>query len=308
VVFELANILSLELKSVIFKLCKYPLFVRFLTMKNSVLSDQSFVALDFETTGKYPLTSEICEVALIRFKNGKITDRYESFVKPLKGMTKESEKIHGLSLESLSEAPSLEEVLSELVEFVGEDPLVGHNVSFDLGFLVYELERLKIKNFESLKRSHLCTSYLSLSLWPKLTSHRLMHLASHVGLDLKPNHRAMQDAEVCMKVFLKLIENLNSLDDVLKAQKTDLHFDHYSLEQLVGENSYFKNLVKACENNLDIELKYSKGSKKNQWRRLNTKGLVLKEENIGFLVARDPGDIQTKRFMLSKIDDVRLLA
>ena len=269
-------------------------------------TSQSFVALDFETTGKYPVNSEICEIALIRFKGGQVIQRYESFVKPLKGMTKESENIHGLSLESLSEAPSLEKVLDEAVEFIGEDPLVGHNISFDLGFLVYELERLKPKGFERINRNHFCTSYLSLMLWPKLTSHRLMHLADHIGIDLKPNHRAMQDAEVCMKVFLELIKSFDSLEAILKAQKANLHYESFSIKNLIQEKKYFSNLVEACERNEEFELKYSKGSKKNQWRPLVPKGLVLKEDDLGFLVAVDPGDIQTKRFKITKIEDVRL--
>jgi DNA polymerase III epsilon subunit family exonuclease len=274
-------------------------------MRNSPLKDQSFVALDFETTGKYPLTSEICEVALIRFKGDEVIDRFQSFVKPLKGMTKESEAVHGLSLESLNDAPDLQSVLEKLVEFVGEDPLVGHNISFDLGFLIYELERLKVKNFKKLMRPHFCTSYLSINLWPKLSSHRLMHLASHIGLVIKPNHRAMQDAEVCMRVFQNLIEPLENFEELLKAQAVGLNLKDYSLENLLKEKEYFKFIVEACEKNLEFELKYSKGSKKNEWRPLIPKGLVLKEANLGFLVALDPGEKQTKRFLISKISDAR---
>ena len=274
---------------------------------SSSIKNQSFVALDFETTGKYPITSEICEVALIRFQGKKVLDSFQSFIKPLKGMTKESEKIHGLSLDSLKNAPELEFVLEEVVKFVGSDPLVGHNVSFDLGFLVYELERLKVQGREKLKHSHFCTSYLSLKLWPKLTSHRLMHLVDHIDLDVKPNHRAMQDAEVCMKVFWKLIEPFDSLGEVLKVQGVNLHFDHYSVEKLLKDRGdYFKALVEACEQNQELELKYLKGSKKNQWRTLIPMGLVLKEENLGFLAAKDFKDRQVKRFMISKIIDSRL--
>lgn len=275
-------------------------------MTSAPIKQQSFVALDFETTGKYPLTSEICEVALIRFQGERVLERYESFVRPLKGMTKESEAVHGLSLDSLKDAPDLESVLSDVVEFVGEDPLVGHNISFDLGFLIYELERLKVRGLEKLIRPHFCTSYLSLKLWPRLNSHRLMHLASHIGLDLKPNHRAMQDAEVCMKVFWKLIEPLNTLEEVLKSQEMSLHFDHYSVKKLLKKNSHFQPLVEACETKKELELKYSKGSKKHQWRPLIPMGLVLKEDDLGFLVAKDPGDTQTKRFMISKIEDAKL--
>lgn len=275
-------------------------------MSSDLIKQQSFVALDFETTGKYPATSEICEVALIRFKEGRVIETFESFVKPLKGMTEESEKIHGLSLESLKEAPDLESTLNKMVKFIGSDPLVGHNISFDLGFLIYELERLKIKGIESLKRSHFCTSYLSLKLWPKLSSHRLMHLAKHVGLELRPNHRAMQDAEVCMKVFLNLISSFTTLHEILKAQEVGLHFNEFSLQKLLEEKEALSSLVVGCENETQIEIKYSKGSKKNEWRALVPKGLVLKEDDLGFFVAKDPGDTQTKRFMLSKILDSRM--
>jgi len=273
---------------------------------SSPLSDQTFVALDFETTGKYPLTSEICEVALIKFKGDQVLDRFESYVRPLKGMTKESEKVHGLSLESLKDAPDIKGVLTDMLEFIGDSPLVGHNITFDLGFLAYEFERLIKTDFSSLKRSHLCTSYLSLSLWPKLRSHRLIHLAQHIELKLKPNHRAMQDAEVCMLVFLELIKNFNSLEELLEAQKVDLNYKYFSISELAKSKKFILDLATSCEDLKEVEIKYSKGSKKNQWRTLNPKGLVLKENELGFFVATDPGDQQTKRFMLSKIVEARL--
>lgn len=268
------------------------------------MDKQQFVALDFETTGKYPLSAEICEVALIRFSSdGEVLETWESLVKPKGSMNPVAEGIHGLSLEDLKDAPTLFDILPKLLEFTGDRPLVGHNISFDLGFLAYEMDRFFGKDWldQQLQGAHFCTSKISIKALPKLSSHRLKHLVEHFDLNEEPNHRALQDALTCKNVFLKLIKGVESLDDLIKLQSDELKIKDFSTLTLIKERAELSSLVSACEDKVDFEIIYSKGSRKGKWRRLEPHGLVIKTNGESFLVATDPGETQTKRFMLDKI-------
>ena len=270
------------------------------------MDKREFVALDFETTGKYPLSAEICEVALIKFNSkGEILDEWESLVKPQGSMNPVAEGIHGLSLNDLKKAPVFEDVLPKLIEFAGESPLVGHNVSFDLGFLAYEMDKFFGGQWweQKLTGAHFCTSKISLRALPKLSSHRLKHLVEHFELGESPNHRAMQDSLTCKDVFLKLISGVDSIESLIKLQDDKLPLKDFSTLNLLNARSELESLVSACEDKKDFEIVYSKGSRKGKWRQLTPHGLVIKTNGESFLVATDPGETQTKRFMLDKILD-----
>lgn len=269
---------------------------------------REFIALDFETTGKYPLSAEICELALIKFNlDGDILEEWSSLVKPRSSMNKVAESIHGLSLEDLKSAPYIEDLLGQLLDFVGECPLVGHNLSFDLGFLAFELDKRESSGWVNslLMRSHFCTSLISLNTLPKLPSHRLKHLVEHFGLEEEPNHRAYQDALTCKNVFLKLIGQSRNMGELVELQGQKLLMKSFSTLELVEQRPELKTMLTAVCENKDFELMYAKGSRKNKWRKLSPSGLVLKPRKESFLVATDPGETQTKRFMLEKVIESR---
>ncbi len=270
-----------------------------------MLKNQVFIAIDLETSGKYPLDAEICEVSLIKFKGDEVLEKFNSLVRPLKRMKEEVIKIHHITNEMVASAPLIEEIIADIHSFIGDLPLLGHNLPFDLGFLSWEFEKAGLSMN---KASNYCTSLLSLSLQPKLSSHRLIYLASHYGLEDEPNHRAEQDAITCMKVFNEMVKE-NEIDSIKKldqAQGDALKMKSFSVQAHLEEKKY-ESMIKAVKTKSNFELMYSKGSRKNKWRELEPKGLVLKTKEESFLVACDQGEIQTKRFMLSKILDTRLI-
>lgn len=275
--------------------------------EGSAVENVTIVALDLETTGKYPLGAEICEIAMIKFDHTGILDRFESLVRPRGEMGAEAERIHGLSLESLKDAPLIKDVLPEVVEFMSGSPLLGHNLPFDLGFLAYEFDHHLEDGWweESFTAPNFCTSLISLQTHPKLTTHRLKYLSEYFEVENSPNHRAMQDTQSCMEVFLKLTKDVKNIEELVAIQKDALLFTKFSLNLLMKEKPNFKGMVEACKKSVDFDLMYSKGSKKNKWRKLTPKGLVMKTKEEGFVVGVDTGEIQTKRFMLGKILETR---
>ena len=98
-----------------------------------------FVALDIETTGLNERKDEIIQIAAIRFEGGQATKIFDSFVKPIGKLPKFIQALTHISPKDLEDAPDVKTVLGKLREFVGSDPVVGHNVGFDLGFINHNL-------------------------------------------------------------------------------------------------------------------------------------------------------------------------
>ena len=169
--------------------------------------DKTFVVIDIETTGlnNNPDVGEvnhIIEVGAVKIEKGKITEKFSSFCTCPIPLRQEIEKLTGISNEDLKNAPSVKEVLKNLRKFCGESELVGHNVSFDLGFLSYYGAQYGI----TFKQAYADTLAMSRQLLKtKLVNYRLATLAEYFKLKFK-GHRALNDALITAKIFLKLAD------------------------------------------------------------------------------------------------------
>ena len=92
-----------------------------------------FVVVDVETTGTDPKMADLVEVAAVRVKGGKITDRWSTFVNP--GRPIVGNQMHGITDKDVKGAPTPAEAARKALDFVGDAPLVGHSVGFDIAFL-----------------------------------------------------------------------------------------------------------------------------------------------------------------------------
>ena len=175
--------------------------------------DKSFVVIDIETTGlnSNPNVGEvdhIIEVSAVKIENEKIKEKFSSFCACPIPLPQEIEKLTGISNADLANAPTIKQVLCDLHKFCKDSEIVGHNVSFDLGFLNYYGAQQKI----SFKQAYADTLAMSrLLLKNKLVNYRLATVAEHFKLKFK-GHRALSDALVTAKIFLKLY-NLQEIQE-----------------------------------------------------------------------------------------------
>lgn len=168
--------------------------------------DKTFVVIDIETTGlnynpDYGEVNHIIEVGAVKIKLGKITKKFSSFCACPISLPEEIVTLTGISNEDLANAPSVTQVLCDLSEFCKDSEIVGHNVSFDLGFLSYYGAQNKI----IFKKAYADTMFMSIRLLKyKLINYRLATVAEYFNLKFK-GHRALNDATVTAQIFLKLI-------------------------------------------------------------------------------------------------------
>ena len=123
--------------------------------------DSTFVAIDLETTGKYPLDAEICEMAAVKWRAGEVGDTFHSLIRPVLRMSDEVIAIHNITNEMVETAPGLHEKLAELHAFIGDGYILAHHAPFDMGFLTWEFEKAGLMLPSA---PGFCTSLLSRAL------------------------------------------------------------------------------------------------------------------------------------------------
>lgn len=185
--------------------------------QEQLLTETEFVVLDLETTGLNAKRNAITEVTAIRYKNGEEVDKYSTLVKPTEPITEESEQITGISNEMVRNAPALVIVLSELSEFVGVAPIiVGHNVSFDIGFLREKCVQMGLGVYQerySLTRAF-CTKQLAQRAMPGLPSYEGIVVATACGVHNPNPHRAESDVRMSAGILFNLIDRLKKSNPV----------------------------------------------------------------------------------------------
>jgi len=167
-------------------------------------SQKTFVIFDLETTGLKPEEGhEILEIGAEKLENRKVVATFHALVKPERPIPEESIKIHGITEDMVQkEGRALADVVREFLQFINGSVLVGHNVSFDLGFLSAACK--KIGAGEPRNQS-LDTCEISRKLLI-IPSYSLERVAQHFGITNPQAHRAQSDVEVTRKVFLQLLD------------------------------------------------------------------------------------------------------
>lgn len=270
--------------------------------------DATWIAIDLETTGKYPLDAEICEMAAVKWKGGEIVGTFQSLIKPTMRMSAEVIAIHGITNEMVEGAPLLEHKLEEFYRFISDGFILAHHAPFDMGFLAWEFEKARMLLPE---RPACCTSLLSRHINANVSNHRLATLAQHFGIDAGAAHRAFDDAKTCLGVALKYFDKLGreaKVSDVLNVQSTQLIWPRFSIEALT-ERDHYRILVRALRDKHEVFITYDGGSRPGQSRKVFPLGLVRNPE-ADFLVAtegnKEGDDVKPKRYFLDKISDAKM--
>lgn len=160
-----------------------------------------FTALDVETTGLNPKTDKLIEIGAVKIRDGRITERFHSYVYPGRRLEEKITDLTGITDEMLKDAPQIEEVLPKLFDFVGEDVLLGHRILFDYSFIKKAAVNCKMtfekKGIDTLK---IARRYL-----PQLESKKLTFLCEYFRIPIEA-HRAESDAEAAARLYFQLAE------------------------------------------------------------------------------------------------------
>ena len=171
--------------------------------------EETFIALDLETTGLNPDREQIIQIGAVKFRNDQVLDRFDTFVNPGRAIPDFIQRLTGIRPDQVSRAPSFSSVSHGLEQFLEDHPIVGHNIPFDLRFL--ETHGLPLVN------SRYDTWDLASFLLPRSTEYSLGSLARQFGLEHQRAHQAIDDADATRQLFVTLLRRAAQLHPLLLA-------------------------------------------------------------------------------------------
>ena len=198
-------------------------FVNINRYKTATTQESIFAVLDTETTGlNVNEGHRIISIAATKIKNLKITNEIlDELVNPERQISEPSIKIHNITQEKVQNKPVLKELDEKIYNFLENTVLVGHNLNFDIKFIVssgpYTTIAHRVKNIVTID-----TIYLSAGIYPHFNSYELSFLCKTLKIQTEDQtrHSALGDSVITARLFLHLLEearkkNINTIGGIL---------------------------------------------------------------------------------------------
>lgn len=208
------------------------------TNSHQLLNELSFCVFDLETTGGNHQSDKIIEIGLVKVEKLKIVAQKSFLIKPEMQIPDFIQKLTNIKEADVNNAPLIEEVIDEILEFMGDSILVAHNTSFDVPFFNSVLRRM---GKEELKNKSICTNLMTKYMIPNLLSSNLNYMSKIFNHKHQKAHRALDDALASAELLLKYltifihkkIHKVNSL--YYPKNKFELDRIHYKKDTPITE-------------------------------------------------------------------------
>lgn len=192
----------------------------------------AYVAIDIETTGFDPGWDSIIELAGVKYADGCEVGRFQTLVNA--EVDEFITEMTGITNDMLKDAPALKDALPQFRQFVGDDPVVGHNVNFDINFIYDNSEDLQLSAFSN---DYVDTMRISRRLYSDMENHKLSTLAAYLEIEGTAEHRALNDCLCAQRCFAKMKDyadqiggipkpiSFNAMAKHITAETTDFNID-----------------------------------------------------------------------------------
>jgi len=204
-----------------------------------------FVVFDIETTGGNPSHNNFLEFFGIKVRGKKILKTYHSLINPKIPIPSIIRRMTGLDNKQLANEPIIQDVMPEILRFIGSSVVVSHNVLSDLKFLRYYSEKVCHQFFDNF---FICTHLLAKIFYPSAKDKTLKGIAQYIHVNVRNIHRAKDDAYLSLEVFRDLQtkfcqKHLYSVVDAIRLQG-----DIGSLKRLglIMDDDSFSSVTGLC--------------------------------------------------------------
>ncbi|WP_195278925.1 exonuclease domain-containing protein [Clostridium sp. J1101437_171009_A5] len=161
----------------------------------------SYVVLDFETTGLSPECDCIIEIGAIKYIDGQEFGVMNTFVNPQCPIPAKITRLTGITDDDVSGAPTVQNAIEKLYQFIDGLPIVAHNARFDLSFLDAAYHAIGLES----KLEYIDTLELARHAFPSAPNHKLSTLIRFLSIDDSQDHRALSDVRQTHALFCKCI-------------------------------------------------------------------------------------------------------
>ena len=209
------------------------------------------VCFDIETTGLKVRREAITEIGAVVLKNGKITERFQTFVNPNRRLTPEIIGLTGITDAMLADAPQLKDALTAFLQFVNGRPLAAHNAEFDISFIREGCRKVGLE-FDP---TYVDSLILAQNLLPELHKYKLDIVAEHLDLPAFNHHRASDDAAMVGYMLIPFFEKMRREMGIHRLQQ--INGEMLKLRPEGGKsNRHPKHIIILAKNKLGLKHLY----------------------------------------------------
>ena len=210
------------------------------------------IILDIETSGlEHKDGHRVIEIGCIELNKKEVGSHFHQYINPLKTLTPENIKIHGITNQYLEDKPLFEDIADSFLDFIKDSPVIAHNANFDIGFLNSELEKIskpiisqdRVVDTVSIARKRFPGQQVNLdALVKKLKINSLIN---------RDHHGALKDAKILTDIYLEL-QGINQIGLQLDEKKSEnLSFSSepnlnsivLTKEETEGHKEFIKNKI-----------------------------------------------------------------
>ncbi|KRK80026.1 PolC-type DNA polymerase III [Companilactobacillus nodensis] len=174
-------------------------------LRDEKLNPAEYVIFDVETTGLSAVYDSIIELAATKMKDGEVVDSFDEFINPHHPLSEFTTSLTSITDDMVKDAPDEAVIIQKFIDFVGDDILAGHNVTFDIGFINSALTRM---GHARVSVPVIDTLEMSRTLHSEYRNHKLDSLAKRYNIVLEHHHRANADAETTGYLMYKLFDEM----------------------------------------------------------------------------------------------------
>lgn len=269
------------------------------------LYPKGLVAVDLETTGLSPLVDKIIEIAAVKISESGELTTFHQLINPLIDVPEFTVQFHGLRNEDLRNAPTIKKPLKMFWDFSGRLPVVAHNSTFDLGYLIkashdFQIDFPPLDVYDSCR--HARAVYKGSEKSP--ANFKLSTLAEYVGFQLQ-HHVAIEDTFACLKIMAHLA-NVEADHKQMMEKSFVFRLSHFDKNECFNYSTRHKDLAAMVQGKELLQLDYRGGSSSGRIRPVRPIGLMpLPKGPVLFAECLLTG--MNKSFVLKKIKSYQKL-
>lgn len=204
------------------------------------IGPENYVVIDIETTGINPTSHYITEIGGVKVQEGQVVEHFSQLINPEVAIPAQITRITGIDNKMVATAPTFDQIVPDFLSFVGDVPLIGHNILFDFSFLKFHCMQCGY----SFERNGIDTLAIAKLCLPTLKSRSLTYLIDHFDIEREKAHRAYHDALATYALFEILKNRFEHMDQKIFDAKP-LHWRPRKSSPITPrQKSYLKALIK----------------------------------------------------------------
>ncbi|MDD5493001.1 MAG: 3'-5' exonuclease [bacterium] len=240
------------------------------------ISEATFIFFDVETTGMSPACGHrICELALVQWQEGKVVATFHSLVNPGRPISPAASAVNNITDCMVEKAPYFHELSGDILRFIRDAIVVGHNVSFDLSFLNAHLRNMDLPEIDN---TVLDTLALARRCY-NFPSNSLGNIAKSLALPIQSQHRALDDAILTKDIFARFLLDFQAKNIMEIGQLIELQGGEITVPAM-NKPVLPTALSEALKNRTPLFIKYVNEYGENIERIVETKQVKVEGQDV----------------------------